>query len=175
MGTDPAAPAAPRPPPPLTAPLGSKLSLLRKTSIAEIPPEETRVALLMTQSTTPTTILEAYGEGLRGSISLLAHYITWQTECFVYGGYLRDFVVGGEHHSEMDLDISLPKEGPKVSGQTALAAMVEWAAKFGITLKKTFPKGNNCDVLVPAVGCSCSCVDVARFNLQELMCWKAHS
>ena len=43
----------------------------------------------------------------------LAHCIIWKTKCWVYGGFLRDYVVGNSVHNDMDLDVGL--EGTSAS------------------------------------------------------------
>jgi hypothetical protein len=37
----------------------------------------------------------------------MAHHIMWSTPNFVYGGFLRDLVVGGLSHASMDLDVGV--------------------------------------------------------------------
>lgn len=82
------------------------------------------------------------GRGIGGSILLLAHVVIWQTSCWIYGGYLRDFIVRGETHDAMDLDIGLPKTG-NLSGDSALSNLLKVMAKFGIdfNLRKKNAKG----------------------------------
>ncbi len=47
------------------------------------------------------------GRGVEGTICTLAHHVIWSTPNYVYGGFLRDLVVGGLSHTTMDLDVGV--------------------------------------------------------------------
>jgi hypothetical protein len=94
----------------------------RMASLRTNPSESERLGALFSPQHTLEQFKSAFGTGLRGSLMMLAHHITWQTDCFVYGGFLRDYIVGAMHHGEMDLDISLPKKG--LDPQTALSQVM---------------------------------------------------
>ena len=83
--------------------------------------EDARCGLLFSASTTKDTFLRTFGGGLSGTLMIMAHHITFQTVCWVYGGFCRDFLVGGMKHSEMDLDVALPKD-QSISPDAAFSA-----------------------------------------------------
>ena len=67
-----------------------------------------RTRFLCSRNTTPDEIFNACGRGMAGSQMVLAHLIIWETDCWIYGGFIRDYVIGDRGHDEMDLDIALP-------------------------------------------------------------------
>jgi hypothetical protein len=69
---------------------------------------DARKKLLLTKGTTPREIIQACGLDRGGGYMLLAHVIVWKTSCWIYGGFLRDFVINGDAPESMDLDIGLP-------------------------------------------------------------------
>lgn len=78
---------------------------------------------LLRQGSCLHEITRDLGRGLEGTICALAHHVIWNTSNFVYGGFVRDFVVGGISHSAMDLDVGV------VDGDHAgaLVALRAWA------------------------------------------------
>jgi hypothetical protein len=42
----------------------------------------------------------------------LAHWVLWRAgvTCTIFGGFVRDFIVGGCHHLKMDLDVEVRLE-----------------------------------------------------------------
>lgn len=98
--------------------------------------EATRYGLLFAASTTRDAMLKVFGGGLSGTLMVMAHHITFQTNCWVYGGFCRDFLVNGIEHSEMDLDIGLPKD-QSLSPDAAFGAFLSWtqAAKLHLTYR----------------------------------------
>ncbi|XP_004364710.1 hypothetical protein CAOG_01842 [Capsaspora owczarzaki ATCC 30864] len=72
--------------------------------------ESRRLQALLNAATTRAEIEKAFGQGQAGTLMLLAHWITHRTKMWVYGGFLRDFIYGQGVHSEMDLDVGLPKD-----------------------------------------------------------------
>ncbi|KAK9812983.1 hypothetical protein WJX72_006801 [[Myrmecia] bisecta] len=72
-----------------------------------------------------------FGSGQAGSLMLLARLILTSTPMWVYGGFLRDLVLRGETHANMDLDVGLPKEGG-MTIEAGLAAIVKQAQAHGM-------------------------------------------
>lgn len=46
----------------------------------------------------------------------MCHFVTHHTKLFVYGGFVRDFIIRGDAHAEMDLDIGFDPEHGKSAG-----------------------------------------------------------
>ena len=88
------------------------------------------------QDATAASIAQQFGRGDAGSLALVAHHVTWATNCWVYGGFLRDCVVGGISHSEMDLDVAVPST---TSLQGAAMALIQWAAGVGLVIRRNVP------------------------------------
>ncbi len=57
--------------------------------------------------TTPEVIQETFGLGFVGSSLLICQHLLWNTECFLYGGFVRDFIVRGTAHSDIDVGIRM--------------------------------------------------------------------
>lgn len=72
-----------------------------------------RFRLLFDKRTSFTRIRENFGDGQVGTIFALAHMFLWETDCWIYGGFIRDFLIGGYIHDEMDLDVALPTNAIK--------------------------------------------------------------
>lgn len=95
-------------------------------------------------------IFQRFGKGLGGSALAFAHYVTWHTKCFVYGGFIRDFVMRGDAHAEMDLDIGFDS-GDIMNPSQALRATQAWANGHNMKLKVQNLKGR--DVLEVTFSC----------------------
>jgi hypothetical protein len=67
----------------------------------------TPLSLLLNANTSPATIQQRVGNSLAGSMLTMAHIILWHTDCWLYGGFIRDFIIRGDSHNEMDLDIGM--------------------------------------------------------------------
>ena len=79
-----------------------------------------------------------------------AHYVTWNTKCFVYGGFIRDFVMRGDAHAEMDLDVGFDS-GDILNPQQALRATETWAKEHKMIRLVQNEKGR--DVLEVTFSC----------------------
>ena len=90
------------------------------------------------QDATAVSIALQFGRDTPGSLALVAHHVTWATNCWVYGGFLRDCVVGGISHSEMDLDVAVPST---TSLQGAATALMQWAAGVGLAVQRQVQLG----------------------------------
>ena len=84
------------------------------------PDELQRMAMLVNPNTTKAQIVAKYGEGLCGSMFLLAHHVAHHTNMHIYGGYIRDFLIRGDYHDAMDLDLAIP---PNTSPDTQAASV----------------------------------------------------
>ncbi len=83
-----------------------------KVSASPISPAEAiRRRILFDPTSTVDQITKQFKKGQEGSLVAIAHYILWKTENWVYGGYIRDWLIRGNVHDEMDLDIGLPLNG----------------------------------------------------------------
>lgn len=111
--------------------------------------ERLRLETLLTPTTDYKALMERIrrtpalgGRTIGGSLLVLAHAVIWQTNCWIYGGYLRDFMVRGETHDTMDLDIGLPKNG-NLSGESALSNLIKVMSRCGIdfNLRRKNAKG----------------------------------
>ena len=72
---------------------------------------------------------------------LMAHHIQHDTPMYVYGGFIRDYVVGGRVEPEGDLDVGINT----FSVQEALADLITWAA--GHDIKNTYQQQKGPHVL----------------------------
>ena len=66
------------------------------------------------QGSNPTAIMQQFGHGKLGSMMALARLLFTDTALWVYGGFIRDAVIRGEVHDEMDLDVGIPYTGMNV-------------------------------------------------------------
>jgi len=84
----------------------------------------------------------------------LAHFITHHTRLFIFGGFIRDFLVRSEKHPQLDLDVGFDEEFGKIPGMgsplstkqadTEWQRIVDWAkANLNIGLVTRSNKGNN--------------------------------
>jgi hypothetical protein len=103
--------------------------------------------LLSSSSTTLSQFEQALGKGVECSMMVLAHFITYKTNCWVYGGFLRDFVVTGRSHAEMDLDVALPRDGSAglqgvlsciINDKSGLPPFKQQRLKGSLVLEATF-------------------------------------
>lgn len=115
---------------------------------AESADEQTRVKLLSDPSAAAEqSIKDSYKlNGLvttEGAMMLMAHFITHQTTMFVYGGYIRDFVIYGSLETDergnvkSDIDISIGQE----SLESGLEKLSQFAKQHQIKLKRHQLKG----------------------------------
>lgn len=85
-------------------------------------------------------IYKAFGRGCVGGLLAVAHWVLWYTPCFVYGGFVRDYIVRGEQHDEMDLDIGLPVRALTPADMTAWVGKLKaWLATAGLVLHREIP------------------------------------
>lgn len=110
--------------------------------------EQTRVKLLSDPSAAAEqSIKDSYQHnGLvttEGAMMLMAHFITHKTTMFVYGGYIRDFVIYGSLETDergnvqSDIDISIGQE----SLESGLEKLSQFAKQHQIKLKRHQLKG----------------------------------
>jgi hypothetical protein len=84
------------------------------------PDEQLRIGWLFNPAITRDQILAQFGKGIEGTMFLYAHNLVHNTSMNVYGGYIRDFLIRGDSHTAMDLDIAIP---PNSSPDTQAASV----------------------------------------------------
>jgi hypothetical protein len=121
---------------------GSTTSSIAMVS-AESVDEQMRVKLLSDPSA-HQAIKDGYQHNVtEGAMMLMAHFITHQTTMFVYGGYIRDFVIYGRLATndrgdiESDIDIGIGQESP----QSGLEKLAQFAKEHQIKLNRRQAKG----------------------------------
>ena len=92
------------------------------------------------QNASPVYILSLYGRGRAGSLMALARAVLMESCLWVYGGFLRDFVVRGEDHDAMDLDLGLPL-GSGMDPAMAMKQVTRCAVGLGMTFLRNRPGG----------------------------------
>eukprot|EP01043_Picozoa_sp_COSAG02_P070799 COSAG02_NODE_12682_length_1510_cov_1.345145_2_plen_221_part_00 len=110
---------------------------------AETVDEKMRVKLLSDPSAA-AAIKDSYRHNVsEGAMMLMAHFITHQTSMFVYGGFIRDFVIYGKlamderGQIESDIDIGIGQESP----ETGLEKLAQFAKEHRIKLNRRQSKG----------------------------------
>eukprot|EP00466_Bigelowiella_natans_P021246 jgi/Bigna1/82893/fgenesh1_pg.99_\ len=63
------------------------------------------------------------------AIFYMARFVTHHTKMMPYGGFFRDGILNCDYHSDMDLDIRVPRE---VGRKTALGTLKSWGLGCGI-------------------------------------------
>lgn len=114
-----------------------------------------RWALLQDPTIASESILQSPTVADQGrNLLAMAHFVTHHTQLFIFGGFIRDYLVTGQVHNEMDLDVGFDTEygkNPAVGGRGMVKAtadrewqrVCDWAKTHGIVMKKATPKGNN--------------------------------
>ena len=105
-------------------------------------PQTLRRLSALDRSRTAKSIIAEFGGGRGGSMLALAHYLVWNTGCWIYGGFIRDYIMTGDDHVAMDLDVGLPKHGG-LSLTTATSAVQSWPSNPGLKMVGRPPCGPN--------------------------------
>jgi hypothetical protein len=87
----------------------------------------------------PQNNLISFGHGKAGSLMALARAVLQQSDMWVYGGFLRDFVVRGE--MPMDLDLGLPTGGG-MDAATGMKKIAQLANGLGMVFVRNQPGGD---------------------------------
>jgi len=111
----------------------------------------------------------------------LSHFITHHTALFIYGGFIRDFLIKGETHGEMDLDVGFDAEFGKVAGinppTTVQAAdlewqrVIQWLAALGVQVNARNNKGPHVKEVIFVTNTgerfSAELVDISHFRTRN--------
>jgi HrpA-like RNA helicase/O-acetyl-ADP-ribose deacetylase (regulator of RNase III)/endonuclease/exonuclease/phosphatase family metal-dependent hydrolase len=119
-------------------------------------------------------IKRAYSSNVtEGAMMLMTHYITHQTSMYVYGGYVRDFVISGSlamdrfGKVESDIDIGIGNETP----ESGLEMLARFGKQHQIDLESRQNKGSRVleAIFKPAGGNAfpIELVDSAHFAKQD--------
>lgn len=78
------------------------------------------------QESTTAAIMQQFGSGKLGSMMALSRLLFTDTGLWIYGGFIRDAVVRGEVHAQMDLDVGIPLTGMNVDqGMSVVSAQAK--------------------------------------------------
>ena len=94
-------------------------------------------AALLDPSLDVASIFRLFGGGRQGAAMVLAHIITWKTDSYVYGGFIRDFILRQDLYDDSDLDISLNG----LTFDQAIDQLTAEATQMGFTLRTRENKG----------------------------------
>ena len=81
---------------------------------------------LALQTSQPADILHDFGGGKLGSMMALTRLLFTNTALWIYGGFIRDAIIRGEVHDQMDLDVGIPLTGMGVDqGMSQVSAQAK--------------------------------------------------
>ena len=103
------------------------------------------MTFLPVQGSSTAAILQEFGSGKLGSMMALTRLLFADTGLWIYGGFIRDAVVRGEVHNEMDLDVGVP---PGINVDQGMSLVSARAKTLGMQFVKnrasTDPKLRTC-------------------------------
>lgn len=97
-----------------------------------------RYDLLQDRNLSMDKLKRVLNKEISGTLFAIAHFIIWNTDCWIYGGFIRDFLELGISHNEMDLDVGVPQGS---SLQSEYDKLIQWAQTQNIQFIKRIDKG----------------------------------
>ncbi|KAK9797437.1 hypothetical protein WJX73_004192 [Symbiochloris irregularis] len=104
------------------------------------PASHEQQALQGLQAAAPSDNLTTFGRGRAGSLMALARAVLMGSGLWVYGGFLRDYLVRGEDHGSMDLDLGLPV-GMGMDPAMGMKEVAKHAVNLGMPFMRNQPGG----------------------------------
>jgi len=126
----------------LSVPAPSSLPAMTVPTPAD-PQEEKRKAALFNPKVDSESLLTQndLGNSTFRTYMAIAHFITHHTQLFVFGGFIRDMLIRGHLHNELDLDVGFDTEFGKTSQSSPLSSnaadqeiqrIFQWASRQNI-------------------------------------------